>query len=108
MNNSHALLQVLVMAIVMFLLRWLPFAVFSGKRMENKFISYLGKVLPFAAIGMLVVYCLRDISFVLSPFGIPETAALALVVLLHVLKRNTLLSIFGGTVFYMILIQFVF
>lgn len=107
-NTSHALLQILVMAVFMFLLRCLPFIIFSGSRRESKFIHYLGKVLPYATIGMLVVYCLRNISFVAKPHGLPEFIAVALVVLLHVWKRNTLLSIFAGTVFYMLLVQVVF
>lgn len=108
MNNTYEFLQIIVIAVVMFLLRGLPFVIFSGKRRESEFITYLGRVLPFAAVGMLVIYCLRNISFAAAPFGIPEFLAIALVVILHIFKRNTLLSIFGGTVFYMILVQFVF
>lgn len=107
-NNAYALLQILVIAVFMFLLRCLPFLIFSGSRRESKFIDYLGRVLPYAAIGMLVVYCLKDISFAEAPYGIPELLAAGAVAGLHIWRRNTLLSIFAGTVFYMILIQFVF
>ena len=71
-------------------------------------IAYLGKVLPFAIMGMLVVYCLKDVSFRSGSFGIPEILGCAVVALLHVWKRNTLLSIGAGTVCYMLLVQLVF
>ena len=70
--------------------------------------AYFGKVLPFSIMGMLVVYCLRNISFTAFPFGIPELLGCAVVALLHLWKRNTLLSIGVGTVFYMLLVQTVF
>ena len=73
-----------------------------------KFIRYLGKVLPYAVMGMLVVYCLRNVSFTTAPFGAPEALALACVAGLHLWKKNTLLSIGAGTTLYMVLIQFVF
>ena len=71
-------------------------------------IEYLGTVLPCAIMGMLVVYCLKDISFLRSPYGLPELIACCVVAALHVWKRNSLLSIGGGTVCYMLLIQLVF
>ena len=72
------------------------------------FSGFLGQVLPFAIMGMLVVYCLKDISFLSSPYGIPQLLSCAVVAALHVWKRSTLLSIAGGTACYMLLIQFVF
>lgn len=69
---------------------------------------YLGKVLPPAVIGILIIFCLKDTSIVNSPYGIPEMLAVAVVVLLHVWKRNSLISILGGTVFYMYLVQKIF
>ena len=107
-NTTHALSQIAVMAIFMFVLRGLPFLIFSGSRRESKFIRYIGSVLPFATIGMLVVYCLKNVSVIKAPYGAPELIAVAFVAILHVWRRNTLLSIFSGTVFYMLLIQFVF
>ena len=68
----------------------------------------LGKVLTPAVIGMLVVYCLKNMSFVKHPFGIPEVVSVLVVALLHIWKRNNLLSIGVGTVLYMVLIQCVF
>lgn len=108
MDKLHAALIVAVVALVTVLIRFLPFIIFTGKRKTPEFISYLGKVLPFAIMGMLVVYCLKGVSFAASPYGLPEIIACAAVVLLHVLKRNTLISIVGGTVLYMVLVQVVF
>lgn len=107
MTNLHSALLVAVIAAVTALLRFLPFWVFAGRK-TPAFIAYLGKVLPFAVMGMLVVYCLRGISFTAPPHGIPEMVSVALVALLHLWKRNTLLSIISGTVCYMLLVQLVF
>lgn len=108
MNNLHAALIVALMSAVTILLRFLPFLIFSGKRKTPAFIGYLSRVLPYAVMGMLVVFCLKNISFTAAPHGIPELLACALVVQLHVWRRSTLLSIVGGTVFYMLLVQFIF
>ena len=108
MNNTHTALIIAVTSIVTILIRFLPFLIFSGKRKTPEFITYLGKVLPYAIMGMLVVYCLKDISITSFPFGIPEVIASSAVVLLHLWKRNTLISVGGGTVLYMVLIQYVF
>lgn len=95
-----------VMAITTMLIRFLPFLVF--RKQTPKYISYLGRVLPPAIIGMLVVYCLKDITPSVHPFGIPELIAVVCVVLLQVWKRNSLISILAGTLIYMILVQIVF
>ena len=107
MFDIHAAALVAVVALVTIFLRFLPFLIFRN-RTSPAFITYLGKVLPFAIMGMLVVYCLRNISFSAMPFVIPEVISVALVVGLHVWKKNTLLSIISGTVCYMLLVQFVF
>ena len=88
--------------------RFLPFAVFSSKRPTPKYIQYLGKVLPGAIFAMLVVYCLRNVSLLQGSHGLPELIAIAVTVGLHLWKRQMLISIAGGTVCYMLLIQFVF
>ena len=88
--------------------RFLPFLVFSSKRPTPKYIQYLGKVLPGAIFSMLVLYCLKDVSFFRFSYGIPELIAIAATVLLHLWKRQMLLSIAGGTILYMLLIQFIF
>jgi len=107
MTDFHGMAMVAVMALVTAALRFLPFMLLRGKQ-TPPFIAYLGKVLPFAIMGMLVIYCLRHISFAAMPFGLPEILACAAVVGVHICKRNTLLSILSGTVLYMILVQIVF
>ena len=107
MNNVHAICMIALIAIVTMLLRFLPFLIF-GKHKTSRYMNYLGKVLPYAIMGMLVVYCLKDISFVKGSFGIPELISCAVVAALHVWKRSSLLSIGGGTVCYMLLVQLVF
>ena len=107
MPNLHSALMIAVMALVTAALRFLPFLIFGKKRQTPPLISYLGQVLPFAIMGMLVVYCLKDISLTSAPFGAPEIIGCAVVTLLHVWKRNTLLSIGAGTVCYMLLVQFI-
>ena len=108
MNNLHSVLLIAVVAAVTFLTRFLPFGVFSGSRKTPKFIEYSGKALPFAAIGMLVVYCLRNVSFSAPSNWIPSLISSSVVVVLYLLKRNSLLSIIGGTACYMLLVQLVF
>ena len=108
MSNIHAVLTIAVCALVTAGLRFLPFLIFGENRKTPAIIAYLGQVLPFAIMGMLVVYCLKDVSLFNAPFGIPEAISCAAVAGLHVWKRNTLLSIGAGTVIYMLLVQFVF
>ena len=100
--------MIAVMALVTAGLRFLPFFIFGENRKTPPLISYLGRVLPYAIMGMLVVYCLKDVSVISAPFGIPEAIGCAVVALLHIWKRNTLLSIGAGTVCYMLLVQLVF
>ncbi len=107
MNDMQAILLIVMVSLVTIALRFLPFLVF-GERKTPKKITYLGKVLPYAIMAMLVVYCLKGISFVQAPFGIPELLGVGSVAVLHLWKRNTLISIAGGTICYMVLIQFVF
>ena len=95
-----------VMSVTTIMLRFLPFIVF--RKETPPYITYLGKVLPEAIIGMLVIYCLKDVSLLRVPFGLPEVIAAACVVGMHVWKRNSLISILTGTVIYMVLIQAVF
>lgn len=105
---SHSALVIAVAALVTVALRFLPFLLFGGKREPPSFIVYLGRVLPSAIMAMLVVYCLRNLNFAVLPFGIPELLSCAVVVALHVWKRNTILSILGGTACYMLLVKLVF
>lgn len=104
--DTRAAALVLVMAAVTCLLRFLPFLIFRQKLPD--YVVYLGRVLPPAIIGMLVVYCLKDISLTAAPFGLPELISAAVVAALQLWKRNSLLSILAGTLLYMLLIQAVF
>ena len=88
--------------------RFLPFILFPGDKPAPKYIQYLGKVLPAAVFGLLVIYSLKDVSILGGSHGIPELIAIAVVVVLHLWKRQMLLSIAGGTILYMVLVQLVF
>ena len=108
MPDLHAALMIAVIALVTAVLRFLPFLIFGESRKTPPLVAYLGQVLPYAIMGMLVVYCFKGVSFRSFPFGIPEIIGCLVVTLLHIWKRNTLLSIGAGTVCYMLLVQFVF
>lgn len=108
LDYGHSFMLIAVISAVTLLIRFLPFLVFHSGRETPRYILYLGQVLPYAIIGMLVVYCLKNIKILASPYGLPELLALGLVMVLHLWKRNTLVSIGTGTVFYMFLIQKVF
>ena len=108
MPDLHSALMIAVIALVTAALRFLPFWIFNENRKTPPMVSYLGQVLPYAIMGMLVVYCLKDVSFTDAPFGIPEAIGCAVVTVLHIWKRNTLLSIGAGTICYMLMVQFLF
>ncbi len=99
---------IVVMIVVTAMLRFFPFLIWNGKRKTPEVVLYLGKVLPYAIMAMLVVYCLKGVNPFTSPHGLPELIAVAVVAGLHAWKRNTLLSIIVGTVVYMFLVQVVF
>ena len=90
------------------LTRFLPFLIFKEDRKTPGFVQYIGKYLPSAVFGMLVVYCLRSTQLFAYPYGIPELIACLAVIGLHAWKRNVLLSVGAGTVLYMALVQMVF
>lgn len=103
--------QIITIGIVVLgtvLTRFLPFLLFPAGKPTPKYIQYLGTVLPAAVFGLLVVYCLKNVSPFAGNHGLPEMISIALVVGLHVWKRQMLLSIAGGTVCYMLLVQLVF
>ena len=108
MTTAQSLITIAVIAGATILTRFLPFLLFPAGRPTPKYIRYLGKVLPAAVFGMLVIYCLKDVSIVSGSHGLPELIAIAVVIGLHLWKRQTLLSIAGGTVCYMLLVQLVF
>ena len=108
MDKLYSALLIAVVALVTITLRFLPFLIFGENRQTPPVIAYLGRVLPFSIMGMLVVYCLKGVTLTAAPFGIPELLGCITVAGLHVWKRNTLLSIGVGTVVYMLLVQLVF
>ena len=108
MNNTHVWLTVAVIALVTALLRFLPFLIFGGGRRTPAIIELLGAVLPAAMMAMLVVYCLKGTHFAAPEGWIPVLVGVVVTAGLHVWKRSTLLSIIGGTVVYMLLVQLVF
>lgn len=105
-NGMHSLALILTMAAITVLLRFLPFVLFAKKTPAP--ILFLASRLPNAIMAMLVIYCLKNVSFLSGTHGIPEIMAVALVVILHKWRHNTLLSILGGTAAYMALVQAVF
>lgn len=105
-NYMHSAYLVIVIATVTAGIRFAPFVIFKNK--TPNVILYLGRVLPTAIMGMLVVYCLKDVKVTEGSYGLPELIAVVVTATLHKLKHNTLLSIIGGTLCYMLLVQLVF
>lgn len=108
MNDLRIWALIAVIALVTALLRFLPFAIFRDREKTPKFILKLGKTLPSAVMAMLVIYCVRNISFTSASGFLPILIGAAVVCLLHLWKRNTFLSTIGGTLCYMLLVQTVF
>ena len=108
MTTSQILISIALLTLGTMLTRFLPFMVFNEKTQPPKFIQYLGNVLPAAIFSMLVVYCLKNVQFLSGSHGLPEIIAIAFTTMVHLWKRQILLSIAGGTVVYMLLVQMVF
>ena len=108
MTVTQQLITIAVVAIGTMLTRFLPFIIFPEGKPTPKYIQYVGKALPPAVFGLLVVYCLKNVTLLTGSHGLPELIAIAVVVLLHLWKRQMLLSIAAGTVCYMLLVQLVF
>ena len=108
LTTSQALITIAVIVLGTVLARALPFLIFPAGKETPKFIVYLGEVLPYAIIGMLIIYCFKEVSTVAAPHGIPEAIATVFVVAIHKWKHNLLVSIGGGTLLYMVLVQVVF
>ena len=102
--NTNAMWAVVIMAAVTIVLRFAPFVIFSGGGKTPEIVTYLGKVLPCAIMGMLVVFCLKDTSFASVSAFLPQLIASAVVVLSYLWKKNTLLSIIAGTAVYMLMV----
>lgn len=107
-NTNYALSVILVIAMVTFGTRVIPFIFFGKDKATPKCIVYIGNYLPPAVIAMLIIYCLKNVKLGAFPFGIPEVIGVITVALLHIWKRNNLASIIGGTAIYMIFVQFIF
>lgn len=108
MTLTQQIITIAMVVLGTMLTRFLPFLLFPAGKPTPKYIQYLGNVLPPAVFGMLVVYCLKNVSIFTGYHAIPEMLSIVLVVLLHLWKRQMLLSIAGGTICYMLLVQFVF
>ncbi len=108
MSIYEQIITIALCASATMLTRFLPFMVFNSKLKTPAYVEYLGKALPSPTFALLVIYCLKDVSILTGTHGIPELIAIAVVIGLHLWKRQMFLSIAGGTIFYMILIQFVF
>ena len=108
MTTTRQIITIGMAVLATVLTRFLPFIVFPADKEMPKIIKYLGKVLPAAVFGFLVVFCLKNVDILSGSHGIPELIAVSVVVILHLWKRQMLLSILGGTVVYMLLVQLVF
>lgn len=108
MTLQQQIITIAMCVVGTMLTRFLPFLVFRSKRPTPRYIQYLGRVLPGAIFAMLIIYCLRDVSLLQGSHGLPELIAIAVTVGLHLWKSQMLLSIAGGTICYMLLVQFIF
>ena len=107
-TTAELILFFVIISFGTLLTRALPFLLFPENKPIPKYIKYLADILPFTIIGMLVVYCLKDIQIAASPHALPEAISILAILFLHIWKKNTLLSIGGGALLYMLLIQYVF
>lgn len=108
MTIQQQIITIAMCVLATVLTRFLPFVLFRENRPTPAFVQYLGKALPSAVFAMLVVYCLKNVNLIAAPHGVPEAIGIVVTVLLHLWKRQMLLSIAGGTAVYMLLIQLVF
>lgn len=108
MSLTQQIITIAMVVLGTMITRFLPFLVFPSGKPTPKYIQYLGKVLPAAVFGLLIIYCLKNVSIFTGSHAIPEFLSIAVVVALHLWKRQMLLSIAGGTICYMLLVQFIF
>ncbi len=108
MTFTEQIITIAMVVLGTMVTRFLPFIIFPAGKLTPKYVKYLGKVLPPAVFGMLIIYCLKNVSIFTGSHGIPELIAIAVVVGLHAWRRQMLLSIAGGTIVYMLLVQLVF
>ncbi|MDD5922618.1 MAG: branched-chain amino acid transporter permease [Eubacteriales bacterium] len=108
MTIPQQIITIALCVVATMLTRFLPFLILSSNKPTPEYIEYLGKALPAAIFGMLVIYCLKDVNFTGGSYGLPELLAICATSVLHIWKKQMLLSIAGGTIIYMLLLQFVF
>ena len=108
MSLTQQIITIAAVALGTMLTRFLPFIIFRPNKPTPKYVQTLGNILPSAALGMLAVFGFKDVSFTTGNHGLPEIISLAVIVLLHRLKKNMLLSVAGGTFCYMFLVQMIF
>ena len=108
MTVIQQIITIVIAALGTMTTRFLPFLIFSGNKPTPRYIQYLGKALPLAVFAMLIVYCMKDVSFVSGSYGVPELIAIALTAATHAWKRQMLLSVLVGTVAYMLMVQLMF
>ncbi len=108
MNNKELLITALIIVFTTAIIRFLPFIIIKKSIAERKYIKFLGDMMPYSMIALLVIYCLKEVNLIKYPYGIPELISIAIIIILHIIKRNVLISIGVGTVIYMILVQTIF
>lgn len=108
MNNKELLITALIIVFATLIIRFLPFIIIRKSIAERKYIKFLGYMMPYSMIALLIIYCLKDVNLIKYPYGIPELISIAIIIILHIIKRNVLISIGVGTVIYMILVQTIF
>lgn len=107
LTPMQTLMTIVMVMLATQLTRWLPFLIFPEGKKTPRYILYLGQVLPFAVIGLLVVYSLKQVNLLTGHHGLAEGLSILMIVILHTWKKNVLLSIGGGTLTYMLLVQYV-
>ncbi|MGN1032092.1 MAG: branched-chain amino acid transporter permease [Intestinibacter sp.] len=108
MTFNQIAITIAAMALGTMLTRFLPFILFPANKPTPQYINYLGQILPYSVIALMVVYTLKDVSIAASPWGLPEIISLAYIAVVQIIKRNNLLSMISGTILYMFLVQVVF
>ena len=108
MNDTEILITALMIVIGTAFLRFLPFIIINKSLSENKYVKFLGNMLPYSMIALLVIYCIKDINIIKFPYGLPEIISIIAVAVFQIVKRNVLISIGLGTIIYMFLVQVIF
>lgn len=108
MTEKELLITALIIASATLIIRFLPFIIIRNSIAERRYIKFLGDMMPYSMIALLVIYCLKDVNLIKYPYGIPELISIAIIIVLHIFKRNVLISIGAGTIIYMFLVQAIF